>query len=233
MPQRCCQHTRGCASDTCVKMFASLGRVCLLACRPRLEKTQERRRGYQRGRLVCNRKGPQAYASFVRVLCSTSGVKVHIAPPHSRTHAHAHTRTHAQDTTGDKMTKGGQKLVAYPDSNLANNRLRQSYGKSSVASAHDSSGGTNMGSPAPSHGAARGEAGAGGEATPASSRVRAGSMRSARKGGGKKGGSRAAEPGSLKFRDLGGVDKLLQVSSLSLSGPNPIDPEIPWHFART
>ena len=186
------------------------------ASRPRLEKAQERRRGHQRGRLVCNCKQLQTLHIIVRVLYTASQRE-------KSSTTLTHSRTHTQDTAGDKMSKGGAKLVAYPESNLANNRLRQSYGKSTSLSTNDSSG-----SPAPSSiGAMRGEAGAGGggEATPAASRGRAVGTRSARKSGGRKGSSRAAEAGNIKFRDLGGVEKLLQVScTLSLPPRRPPTP---------
>jgi len=106
------------------------------------------------------------------------------------------------DTVGDtKMTKGGQKLVSYPDANRANSRLRQQYSKGTPASTDDTS--LNLGGANGAHGEAVG--------TPVTSRGRGGSgMRSSRKAGGRKGSSRAAEVGTMKFRDLGGVEKLLQ-----------------------
>ena len=80
------------------------------------------------------------------------------------------------DKNGDAMTKGGQRLVTYPDANRANNRLRQQYSRSVPGAADDTN--LNMG------GAAAGESGAG---TPVPSRVRAGgTVRSARKLGGKR-----------------------------------------------
>lgn len=107
------------------------------------------------------------------------------------------------DTNGDAMTKGGQKLVSYPDTNRANSRLRQQYSKSAGPGASDESP-LNMGGVA-------GAAGLDGVVTPASSRARVGtSLRSVRRSSGKKGSSRASEVGKVSFRDLGGVEKLLQ-----------------------
>ena len=106
------------------------------------------------------------------------------------------------DPVGDaRMTKGGQKLVNYPDTNRANNRLRQQYSKATPAGTDDAS--LNMGG-------AGGVNAAEGNRTPVTPKVRGGGgVPGSRKTGGKK-GSRAAEVGTTKFRDLGGVEKLLQ-----------------------
>ena len=62
-----------------------------------------------------------------------------------------------QDSNGDKMTKGGQKLVTYPQTNHANNRQRQLYNKSNPGSD-----GTNMGTPVAARDAISGIEGGGG-----------------------------------------------------------------------
>jgi len=108
------------------------------------------------------------------------------------------------DTNGDRMKKGGNKLVAYTDTNRANKGLHSLYSKSTT---------TDMGmgsSPMPAVGAAEGGGAGTTGGSGAASRSGARVGKASRGSRGKKGSSRAAEVGSVKFRDLGGVDKLLQ-----------------------